>query len=151
VLPQDLAAKLFLNAKNKVVSIAADPAGAITIREEKSTSKGWRAFSLRGSTWGRSRVLVKYANGDQQSISYYVTKPAARAVADLGNFLMTRQWFVDPNDPFARSPSVMSYDRELDKIVTQDSRVWIAGLGDEGGSGSWLAAAMKEFGQPSRD
>ena len=34
-------------------------------------------------------------------------------------------------------------------MVTQDSRVWIAGLGDEGGSGSWLAAAMKEFGQPN--
>jgi hypothetical protein len=33
----------------------------------------------------------------------------------------------------------MSYDREAEKIVTQDSRVWIAGLGDEGGSGSgWL-------------
>jgi hypothetical protein len=28
--------------------------------------------------------------------------------------------------------------------------VWIAGLGDEGGSGSWLAAAMKQFGQPNK-
>jgi len=27
----------------------------------------------------------------------------------------------------------------------QDSRVWIAGLGDEGGAGSWIAAIMKEF------
>jgi len=72
-------------------------------------------------------------------------------VADLGNFLMTKQWFVDPNDPFKRSPSVMSYDRELNKIVSQDSRVWIAGLGDEGGSGSWLAAAMKQFGQPKKE
>ena len=33
----------------------------------------------------------------------------------------------------------------------QDSRVWIAGLGDEGGSGNWLALAMKEFGQPDRE
>src|SRR4029079_7408741 len=33
---------------------------------------------------------------------------------------------------------------EAGKMVTQDSRAWIAGLGDEGGSGSWLAAAMKE-------
>jgi hypothetical protein len=32
--------------------------------------------------------------------------------------------------------------------VLQDPRVWIAGLGDEGGSGNWLALAMKEFGQP---
>src|SRR2546429_8658220 len=30
--------------------------------------------------------------------------------------------------------------RELNHIVTQDRRVWIAGLSDEGGAGSWLAA-----------
>jgi len=41
--------------------------------------------------------------------------------------------FVDPNDPFHRSPSVMTYDRDVNQIVTQDSRAWIAGLGDEGG------------------
>lgn len=151
VLPQDIEGKLFLKAKSKVASIAAEPAGALTIREDKPINKGWRAYSLRGNTWGRARLLVKYADGDQQSISYYVIKPSAQAVADLGNFLFTKQWFVDPNDPFRRSPSVMSYDREADKIVTQDSRVWIAGLGDEGGSGSWLAAAMKQFGQPKRE
>ncbi|MGH7953332.1 MAG: DUF5695 domain-containing protein, partial [Limisphaerales bacterium] len=36
-------------------------------------------------------------------------------------------------------------------IVTQDARAWIAGLEDEGGAGSWLAAAMKEFGQPQKE
>jgi hypothetical protein len=44
----------------------------------------------------------------------------------------------------------MSYDRELNQIVLQDSRVWIAGLSDEGGAGSWLAAIMKELGQPDK-
>ncbi len=44
----------------------------------------------------------------------------------------------------------MTYDRETNQIVTQDSRAWIAGLGDEGGAGSWLAAMMKEFGQPNK-
>ena len=151
VLPQDIEAKLFLNAKSKVASIAAEPAGAITIRKDKATGKGWQAYALSGKTWGRSRLLVKYADGSNQSISYYVIKPSTQAVADMGNFLFTKQWFVDPNDPFRRSPSVMSYDREADKIVSQDSRVWIAGLGDEGGSGSWLAAAMKQFGQPKRE
>ena len=37
---------------------------------------------------------------------------------------------------------------EANKIVEQDHRVWIAGLGDEGGGGSWVAGAMKEFVQP---
>jgi len=151
VLPQDVEGKLFLNSKSKVASIVAEPAGAIIIRKDKPTSKGWQAYTLNGKTWGRARLLVKYADGNQQSINYYVIKPSTQAVADMGNFLFTKQWFVDPNDPFRRSPSVMSYDREADKIVSQDSRVWIAGLGDEGGSGSWLAAAMKQFGQPKRE
>ena len=56
----------------------------------------------------------------------------------------------NPNDPFKRSPSIMSYDRAKNRIVDQDARVWIAGLGDEGGSGSWLAAGMKLFGQPTK-
>ena len=41
----------------------------------------------------------------------------------------------------------MTYDREENRIVTQDTRAWIAGLGDEGGS-AWLGEAMKLFGQP---
>jgi hypothetical protein len=33
----------------------------------------------------------------------------------------------------------------------QDSRAWIAGLGDEGRSGSWLASIMKQLGQPNKE
>jgi hypothetical protein len=151
VLPMDLTARLFLNYPSKVATIRVEPKGAITVSADKTTQHGWRMFSLRGKQWGRARLTVEYADGVKQTVHYYVIKPAAEAVADLGNFLMTRQWFTDPADPFRRSPSVMSYDREADKLVTQDSRVWIAGLGDEGGSGSWLAAAMKQFGQPKKE
>ncbi|HEU4769659.1 MAG TPA: DUF5695 domain-containing protein [Pyrinomonadaceae bacterium] len=150
VLPMDVDGKLFLNASAKVKTVSVEPAGALTLQENKSANN-WKSYDVRGVKWGRARLLITYDDGAKQSISYYVTKPASQAVNDLGDFLMTKQWFVDPNDPFKRSPSVMSYDRELDKIVTQDSRVWIAGLGDEGGSGSWLAAAMKQFGQPKQE
>jgi hypothetical protein len=151
VLPMDLEGRLFLNYGRKVTALAVDPQGAITFRQDKATRNGWKAYTLRGKRWGRARLTVTYDDNSKQSISYYVIKPPIQAVADMGNFLMTRQWFEDANDPFKRSPSVMSYDREAGKIVTQDSRVWIAGLGDEGGSGSWLAAVMKQFGQPKRE
>jgi hypothetical protein len=94
---------------------------------------------------------VTYADGSVQAISYFVTKPAAKVVADMGHFLTTKQWFTDSSDPFHRGPSVMTYDRELNQIVLQDSRVWIAGLSDEGGAGSWLAAVIKELGQPNKE
>lgn len=151
VLPMDIEGRLFVNHKRNVTNVAVQPAGALELKEQGVAAQKWKAFKVRGKTWGRARLALTYDDGSTQSISYYVIKPSAHAVADLGNFLFTKQWFDEPNDPFRRSPSVMSYDRETDKIVTQDSRVWIAGLGDEGGSGSWLAAAMKQFGQPRKE
>ena len=150
VLPMDLKGRLFLDYPSTVESFAVDPQGALGIKAERPTKAGWKAYTVQGQRWGRATLTLTYANGLRQSVHYYVTKPAAQAVGDLGNFLFTKQWFTDPNDPFKRGPSVMSYNREADKIVTQDARVWIAGLGDEGGSGSWLAAAMKLLGQPDR-
>jgi hypothetical protein len=151
ILPMDLDARLFLNTPQKVRDVAAEPQGAILIHEDKPARNGWLAYTLRGKTWGRARLTITYNDNSKQSISYYVIKPESQAVSDLGHFLFTKQWFDDPNDPFHRAPSVISYDREANKQVTQDSRAWIAGLGDEGGSGSWLAAAMKELGQPNQD
>jgi hypothetical protein len=151
VLPMDIDARLFLKYPRAVRSITAEPPGSILITRDAPTSGGWFAYTLRGKTWGTSRLVITYSDNLVQAISYRVIKPAADAVADMGRFLTTKQWFVDPNDPFHRSPSVMSYDRKADGILMQDPRVWIAGLGDEGGAGAWLAAAMKEFGQPNKE
>jgi hypothetical protein len=151
ILPMDLDARLFLRYASPVERITVEPAGAIAMERNAPLPSGWQAWTLRGRQWGRARLLVTYGDGTRQSIHAYVIKPAAEAVADLGRFLFHDQWFEAEDDPFGRSPSVMSYDREQNRIVSQESRVWIAGLGDEGGSGSWVAAAMKLFGQPNRE
>ena len=106
---------------------------------------------MKGKLWGRSRLTVTFDDGLVQTIHYFVTKPETEVVADVGRFLTTKQWFVDPNDPFHRGPSVMSYDREANQIVMQDSRVWIAGLGDEGGGGAWISAIMKQLVRPDKE
>jgi hypothetical protein len=151
VLPEDIDARLFLKYGKPVASLKVEPPSAIEIREDPPTHDGWRAYTLQGKTWGRSRLTVVYGDGTVQTVQYFVIKPAAQAVGDLGHFLATRQWFTDPNDPFHRAPSVVTYDREANQIVLQDSRVWIAGLSDEGGAGSWLAAIMKELVQPDKE
>jgi len=151
VLPQDIEARLFLKYGKPVTSLKVEPPASIEVREDSSDHKNWRAYTLRGNAWGRSRLTVTYSDGTVQTIQYFVIKPASQAIADLGHFLTTRQWFVDSSDRFHRAPSVITYDREADRMVLQDSRVWIAGLSDEGGAGSWLAAIMKEFIQPNKE
>jgi hypothetical protein len=152
VLPMDLNAKLFLNtAGRKIASVESDPKDALAVTPANPTRSGQLQYQVQGKAWGRARLTLAYDDGTKQSIHYYVIKPAAEAVADLGNFLYTKHWFTDATDPFKRAPSIMTYDRANNRIVTQDTRVWIAGLQDEGGAGAWIAGAMKIFGQPKKD
>jgi len=151
ILPTDMDGRLFLDYPSRVKSLSVSPEGALLIAQAPATAHGWQAYSVRGKAWGRARLTVTYEDGLVQTIQYFVTKPEAEVVADLGRFLTTKQWFVAPNDPFHRSPSVMTYNRDANQIVLQDSRAWIAGLSDEGGAGSWLAAIMKELIEPDPD
>ncbi|KAF9469658.1 hypothetical protein BDZ94DRAFT_1242947 [Collybia nuda] len=150
ILPTDQLGKLFLSYPSVVQSITVSPSGALswTTNNDVKTS-GWVGYSITGRTWGRSRLSITYADGTLQTVHYYVTKGATQVIGDLGNFLTTSQWFTSSTDPFKRSPSVISYDREVNAIVKDDPRAWIPGLSDEAGAGSWLAAAMKQYAQPN--
>jgi hypothetical protein len=102
VLPQDIEGKLFLRHAVRAQSLAVEPAGALTFKISKA-GNGWQALTLRGAKWGRARLTITYADGLKQRVNYYVTKPAAQAVSDLGRFLMTRQWFEKADDPFSKN------------------------------------------------
>lgn len=150
ILPQDIHANLYLRYPEPVKKIEVNPAGAIEVSKSGTTRHGWLHYDVHGKLWGRARLTITYSDGLVQTVQYRVMKPERETVDDMGTFLFTRQWFDAKDDPFHRSPSVMSYDHQAGAIVTQDHRVWIAGLGDEGGSGSWLAAAMKEYERPDK-
>ncbi|WP_111309919.1 DUF5695 domain-containing protein [Confluentibacter sediminis] len=151
VLPQDIESQLFLNYKSDVSSFDIEPKDALKIKAEGLTDKGLKKYTVQGKKWGRARLTVTYKNGIKQTINYKVIKPETEVVKDFGHFLMTEQWF-DKSDPiFKRNPSVISYDYETKKQLTQDSRAWVAGLSDEGGAGGWLAAIMKQLIQPDKD
>lgn len=151
IVPADIDARLFLKYPKGVESMKIDPEGALSIREGDQVISGWRAYTILGKTWGRSRLTIKYNDGSVQTIQYFVIKAESQAVADMGHFLTTKQWYMDANDPFHRGPSVMTYDREAGQIVMQDNRAWIAGLGDEGGGGAWLSAVMKQLVEPNKE
>ncbi|KQM81820.1 hypothetical protein ASE67_16585 [Sphingomonas sp. Leaf23] len=149
VVPTDSPADLFVRADQAVRGVAVTPADALTLTPVAGPA-GWRRWRVTGTGWGRARVAITYADGSVQSVHYYVTKPLAQVSADLGRFATTRQWFDDPADPFRRAPAILTYDRDTNRIVTQDKRVWIAGMSDEGGGGSWVAAIMKQLDHPER-
>ncbi len=150
VISQDVDAKLFLNYANPVKSVNVSPRNALSLKLLPSLKNGTKVYSVKGNIWGRARLDIQYADGTLQTVQYKIIKPENELVNNFGHFLTTKQWFDDSKDPFNRAPSVISYDYETKTQVTQDRRAWIAGLGDEGGSGSWLGAIMKQLIQPDK-
>jgi hypothetical protein len=150
VLPEDVLADLFLKYDSAVTSMEVEPEGALVLQKPEKSKNGYIHYKIQGKKWGRARLTVTYKDGLKQTMNYKVIKPEAEVVKDFGHFLTTAQWFNDPNDPFHRNPSAISYDYETKKQVTQDSRAWIAGLSDEGGAGSWLGAIMKQLVEPDK-
>ncbi len=147
VVPTDLDAALFVRSPSAITGITSYPAGALDVTTVPG-KPGWTRLSVRGRQWGRARLTLAYADGQVQTVQYFVTKPLEQTMADLGRFSTTKQWFEGKGDPFGRSPAILTYDREADRIVTADPRVWISGMSDEGGAGSWVAAVMKQLDNP---
>lgn len=148
ILPQDLTAQLFVNSGSAgdIVNMTVDPSGALSV---KQASTGVYAITPSPTAFGRSRLTITYSSGQIQTVHYYVVKPGPDHLAALGNFLTTEQYYTNTSDPFGRAPSVISYDHSVMAPVLQDNRVWIAGLSDEAGAGSFLAASMKQAAQPN--
>lgn len=147
VVPTDIDASLFVRAPSAITGIESYPVGALAV-EKQEGKPGWTRLAVRGQQWGRARLTLRYADGTAQTVHYFVTKPLEQTMADLGRFSTTRQWFEKKGDPFGRSPGILTYDREANRIVTADPRVWISGMSDEGGAGSWLAPIMKQLDNP---
>ncbi|KAF8167585.1 hypothetical protein B0H34DRAFT_23059 [Crassisporium funariophilum] len=150
IVPSDQVAKLFISHSSSVQAISVSPAGALTwTANTNAKTSSWKGYDITAHSWGRARLSITYADGTLQTVHYYITKAATQVIGDLGSFLTTSQWFNSSSDPFKRSPSVISYDREVNAIVQNDPRAWIPGLSDEAGAGSWLAATMKQYAQPN--
>lgn len=153
IVPTDMPGKLFLKAPKAVKSIAVWPEGALDIQKaadtrDAKTKETWHQYQMTGKIDGRARVTVTYADGQVQTLHYLVTPPESDVVKAMGHFLSTKSYYDNPNDPFHRGPSIMTYDRGEGKIDTDDTRVWVSGLSDEGGAGSYLADIMKQLDNP---
>lgn len=151
VLPEDVDGQLFLKSGKSVADIQVEPEGALLVSYDSKTQGNWEKYSVKGLKWGRARLSFIYDDKSIQTINYKVIKPEKEVVVDNGHFLTTKQWYGNDADLFGRSPSVISYDYEAKKQLTEDRRAWVAGLSDEGGAGAWLNAIMKQLVEPDKE
>jgi hypothetical protein len=148
IVPADSSARLYITHTSPIKNI--DAGGAFTGTKLSSSDSAYKLTPV-ASAWGRVRVTISYEDGKTQTVHYKITKAAPSALADMAHFFSTAAHFTDTSDPFFRAPSIMTYDRSVNRIVEQDERVWFAGISDEAGTGAYLATAIKQSAQPNAD
>lgn len=126
VVPQDLEAILYLDAKVPLSSVSSEPSNAFSV-ERMSGSKLVLRPDL--SAFGRVRVTLKYEDGKHQTVHYHISKLGPRAIKDVGDFLNSRHWWKNVSDPFRRATEFMAVDHSdgVGSLIIQDTRVWLAG------------------------
>ena len=113
VVPMDIEARLFLKHAAGVRSLEVEPPGALTITPSGEPSgalavaaadpaaSGWKAYDVRGRSWGRARLTVTYEDGLEQTIHYKVIKPAGSYEVERGAYVV----------PLGDGPTVVVLDR----------------------------------------
>jgi hypothetical protein len=142
-LTSDMVGRLFVKSNSDIVSITSKPDGALTFTKSGAKNTAWKAYDVvSDGSLGRVHVDITYDDGKLQTVHYYLSDAAPEQIAKHARFLFKDQWMSEP-DAFGRSPGIITYDWGNKTKVEQDYRVWIAGLQDEGGAASYVAAALK--------
>lgn len=150
VLPFDTNGKLFLKASSAVEDITVEPSNALSLTETTAKNPSWKAYDVtpfQGS-FGRVRLTISYQDGRTQTAHYFLTDTQRNTADKYATFLFNQQWFTDASDVFRRAPSVITYDFSAQQQLLQSQSTWFAGLSDEAGAGSYVAAAMKTSAHP---
>lgn len=142
LVPVDQTAQLWVFYPNITKVESEDNAFTIT---PSTKTNGKLSLTPTGSTWGRTKVTITFANGKVQTMHYFIAESALDVISKLGQFSMSSMWFDNTTEPFGLAPSVISWDHSVQGHVLQDPRVRIAGLSDEGGV-IYLSSTMKQFG-----
>lgn len=150
VLPVDQDGQLFLKSRSGIRAWSQEPSDSLQLIEQPAKNPAWIGYKVNASpyAYGRVRLTITYDDGKVQTIQYYITDSTDNILDKMSSFLFNQQWYNDLSDPFHRAPSVITYDHEASQQVLQDVRPYLAGLSDEGGAGSFEAAAMKSSVRP---
>ncbi|MBT9672336.1 hypothetical protein GPK34_09850 [Secundilactobacillus kimchicus] len=139
--------QLVIHSANPIEDLKVTPGHAVNIQETEQA----QTFDLTRSDnyFGPCRLTIRYQDGRQQTVNYFVTDSAVDSVNRLADFHMKHQWMADP-DEFGRQHSFMSFDADESCQVLSEERSFISGDSDEAGAGPNLLMAVKNELQPDK-
>lgn len=121
----------------------------ITIKEKKRVDdKTLLTLSFKGR--GQKSLKVLYGKGRWTNLHFYCIEDIERLLKARGQFIVARQFYENPEDPYHRNHMFLPFDHLIGSTFLDSDEVWEVGGSDESGFSEPLFLAEKNVYFPSK-
>jgi len=99
---------------------------------------------------GQKSIKIEYNQGKWTMLHFYCTEPTAELIKARGEFIVDRQFYDNPSDPYGRHHMFLPFDYQTGSVFRDSDMVWEVGGSDEYGFSEALFLAEKNVYLPSK-
>ena len=107
-------------------------------------------YRLRFDHPGQKSILVRYGRGRWTRLLFYAIPPVRELLSARARFIVERQRYRNPQDPYGRHLAFLPYDDQLETLYLDSEEAWQVGASDEYGLPIAMFLAEKNALLPDR-
>ncbi len=100
---------------------------------------------------GQKSMRLHYGNGRWTNLVFYCIPDIAESLKARGKFVVDRQFYKDPTDPYHRFHGFLPFDYRIGSVFSDSDHVWEVGDSDEAGFSEPLFLAEKNVYYPRKE
>jgi len=118
------------------------------LEKKRLTDRTLLTLGFKGR--GQKSVRLSYDGGKWTNIHFYCTENTAELIQARARFIVERQFYENPKDPYGRNHMFLPFDYRTGSIFSDSDEVWEVGGSDEYGFSEPLFLAEKNVYRPDR-
>jgi len=117
--------------------------------KKREGDKTLLTLSFKGR--GQKSLKFHYGAGRWTNLHFYCIEDIERLLKARGQFVVERQFYQDPEDPYHRYQGFLPFDHRIGSTFLDSDEVWEVGDSDESGFSEPLFLAQKNVYLPSKN
>lgn len=122
----------------------------ITVKDKKRIGEK-TLLTLSFKDRGQKSMRLHYGDQRWTDLHFYCIQDVEESLNGRGRFIIERQFYTNPADPYHRNHCFLPFDYRLGSMFLDSDRVWEVGGSDEAGFSEPLFLSQKNVYLPSKD
>ncbi len=140
-----------LQVRSQEVPTLLPEASDVEVEKTASTrAPDLHEYTLRFGTRGQKKIRVLHGDGKWTNVLFYALPPFSELIKARAKFMVDRQLYESPHDPYGRQFAFLPYDTMVDALFLESDEAWQVGGSDEYGLPIAMFLAEKNVHLPDK-